>query len=270
MRNIRKKEGITLVALVVTIIVLLILAGISLNLIAGSSGILERTSRAVKQYEMSAIAEEIELKLAELQIDYYNQVYVEQDPSAPATFGAYVDQQLQAGPIPTAEGQLVSAGGNQVIYQDLAGNDITTGTLNVVTGSITIAGVTTGGTTVTPTPSATLVSQIQPSDYGTPVDYSVTVPGSAVAKQTEKSRMVYEQKNILGLAERNGNQRAVAGMSKKYQTEATNTVLDNWKLLYSDSTGVYIIYGDYLPYELYPNALKEICGKLWRWWQFLL
>ena len=39
-------EGITLVALVVTIVVLLILAGISLNLVLGENGIITRAQEA--------------------------------------------------------------------------------------------------------------------------------------------------------------------------------------------------------------------------------
>jgi hypothetical protein len=42
----KKEKGITLVALVVTIVVLLILAGISLNLVLGQNGIINRAQKA--------------------------------------------------------------------------------------------------------------------------------------------------------------------------------------------------------------------------------
>lgn len=42
----KKEKGITLVALVVTIVVLLILAGISLNLVLGQNGIINRAQQA--------------------------------------------------------------------------------------------------------------------------------------------------------------------------------------------------------------------------------
>ena len=42
----KENKGITLIALVVTIIVLLILAGISINALAGQNGILNRTPSA--------------------------------------------------------------------------------------------------------------------------------------------------------------------------------------------------------------------------------
>ena len=46
----KEEKGITLVALVVTIVVLLILAGISLNLVIGNEGILTRSKDAADKY----------------------------------------------------------------------------------------------------------------------------------------------------------------------------------------------------------------------------
>ena len=51
-------EGITLVALVVTIVVLLILAGMSLNLVLGENGIITRAQQAKKQYQEAKVNEE--------------------------------------------------------------------------------------------------------------------------------------------------------------------------------------------------------------------
>ena len=42
-KNLKEKQGITLIALIITIIVLLILAGISIAMLAGDNGILTRT-----------------------------------------------------------------------------------------------------------------------------------------------------------------------------------------------------------------------------------
>ena len=43
--NLKKVKGITLIALVITIIVLLILAGVSIATLAGDNGILKRGNR---------------------------------------------------------------------------------------------------------------------------------------------------------------------------------------------------------------------------------
>ena len=45
-KYIGKKQGITLIALVVTIIVLLILAGVSIQMLTGQNGILKRAKEA--------------------------------------------------------------------------------------------------------------------------------------------------------------------------------------------------------------------------------
>ena len=45
----RNQKGITLVALVITIIVLLILAGVSISLVLGQNGVLNQASNAVVQ-----------------------------------------------------------------------------------------------------------------------------------------------------------------------------------------------------------------------------
>lgn len=51
----RKEKGITLVALVVTIVVLLILAGISLNLVLGQNGIITRAQQAKNNTEADSV-----------------------------------------------------------------------------------------------------------------------------------------------------------------------------------------------------------------------
>ena len=58
---IKKAEGITLVALVVTIVIMLILAGVSLNVILGNLGILGKTQNARTLTKQSQIEEEITL-----------------------------------------------------------------------------------------------------------------------------------------------------------------------------------------------------------------
>ena len=58
MKNKKKHtRGITLIALVVTIIVLLILAGISIAMLSGNNGILQRATDAKTMNEKSQIVE---------------------------------------------------------------------------------------------------------------------------------------------------------------------------------------------------------------------
>ena len=50
-KYLRRERGITLIALVVTIIVLLILAGISISMLTGQNGILNRAQEAKEKTE---------------------------------------------------------------------------------------------------------------------------------------------------------------------------------------------------------------------------
>lgn len=52
--NLKNKKGITLIALVITIIVLLILAGVSIAMLTGDNGILRNVARANEQSEISS------------------------------------------------------------------------------------------------------------------------------------------------------------------------------------------------------------------------
>ena len=65
----QNQKGITLIALVITIIVLLILAGITINLTVGQNGILNRAQEAGKNYKESEVRENVELALLDLQTE---------------------------------------------------------------------------------------------------------------------------------------------------------------------------------------------------------
>ena len=71
MKNFRKNEiGITLIALVITVIVLLILAGVTIATLNGDNGILTRAQEAKNKTEEAQKEENISLKEAELEISY--------------------------------------------------------------------------------------------------------------------------------------------------------------------------------------------------------
>lgn len=65
----KKEKGITLVALVITIIVLLILAGITLNLVIGENGLIARAQQAGKNTTEAQEAENMELANLENSMD---------------------------------------------------------------------------------------------------------------------------------------------------------------------------------------------------------
>lgn len=68
----KKEKGITLVALVVTIVVLLILAGVSLILVISNQGILTRSKAAATNYTNAAAEEKAGLQNVETYMNNLN------------------------------------------------------------------------------------------------------------------------------------------------------------------------------------------------------
>ena len=69
MKRFRKNKGITLIALVVTIIVLLILAGISINMLTGQNGILKRAGEAKRRTGEAQERENIQVAITSAQTE---------------------------------------------------------------------------------------------------------------------------------------------------------------------------------------------------------
>ena len=69
--KVKVDKGITLIALVVTIIVLLILAGVSINLTISDDGLIVKAQEAQFKTKLSTVKEQIEIeKLIQLNEDY--------------------------------------------------------------------------------------------------------------------------------------------------------------------------------------------------------
>ena len=68
-------KGITLIALVITIIVLLILAGVSIAMLSGDNSILKRGNEAATSTAISAGKEKVVLAVNEALTEYNAKVY---------------------------------------------------------------------------------------------------------------------------------------------------------------------------------------------------
>ena len=65
----RKERGITLIALVITIIVLIILAGVSIQLLLGENGIITKAKKGKGDYQEASIKEKVEIALVDYNSD---------------------------------------------------------------------------------------------------------------------------------------------------------------------------------------------------------
>lgn len=66
---IKKQNGITLISLVITIVILIILAGVAINLSIGENGIFSKAKEARRQYEIADVREKIEIAMLDIESD---------------------------------------------------------------------------------------------------------------------------------------------------------------------------------------------------------
>ena len=78
--KVTQEKGITLIALVITIVILIILATVTLNVVIGENGLIEKTKYAKDLYANSAVAEEQGINDLIAQMDNINkeQIYKEE------------------------------------------------------------------------------------------------------------------------------------------------------------------------------------------------
>ena len=86
----KEQKGITLIALVITIIVLLILAGVSIAMLTGQNGILTQASSASDKTKLAEYVDKINLALNDAKIKCMT------DSTAPtaATIKTYIEAEL--------------------------------------------------------------------------------------------------------------------------------------------------------------------------------
>lgn len=101
-KSFKMQKGITLIALVITIIILLILAGVSLSLVTGTNGILGKAKTSVNTTKEASAKEQVELKIAEFQTEYYEKVYVNHEENVNKKMGEWIAEKY-SGPITTED-----------------------------------------------------------------------------------------------------------------------------------------------------------------------
>lgn len=97
-----RTSGITLIALVVTIVILLILAGITINLVLADGGIFNKAEESKEAHEKGEAREKLELALADLQIDKHTESEYNENE--------YIDNRL-------AEGEMIATGDMVIVNE---------------------------------------------------------------------------------------------------------------------------------------------------------
>ena len=119
MRN--NQKGITLVALTITVIVLLILAGISLKILLGNDGLLSRTRRAKEESAKASVVEDVQLSWGLAETRYQTRTGEDNNKAKSEYFTREnISDNLNDGTVPDESGCFVynETGVSKVIYEN--------------------------------------------------------------------------------------------------------------------------------------------------------
>lgn len=104
----KNNKGITLIALVVTIIVLLILAGVSIAMLTGQNGILNRASQATWQSKLGDAESTVALTVSNYLADYYSVKYAGGNSNLTGVSSTATEDEVVAAAITAAGTELGS------------------------------------------------------------------------------------------------------------------------------------------------------------------
>ena len=74
----KNNRGITLIALIITIIVLLILAGVSISMVVGENGIMSKAGKASEETKKADLIEKVQVEMVDNQIDNLGKIRKDQ------------------------------------------------------------------------------------------------------------------------------------------------------------------------------------------------
>ena len=227
--KLKNKRGITLIALVITIIVLIILAGISINLLIGDNGIITRAKDAKVVQEKADLITRIGLDITAKQIQ--NKGTITQ---------AEVEEILEGyGEVVKSNGQIVSVGPTGKDYV-IPFSEIYSGELEVVEEE------------------TSTLANITSANYGDYIDLGKNIVGTSAT--TDDWRILYNDTT---------NGKIYAILADYMPTDEENhsdiyTMLANLGLTSNSNPSVDMIYSEYL--QLNPEDLEaegaEMVAKL--------
>ena len=159
-QKLKQNQGITLMALIVTIIVLLILAGISISMLTGNNGIINKAIEAGEKTEIAGIVEEIKLAILETQIENLGSLTSDDLRDVLKEYFTDVPETLPEDETELAELELTTIDGKHTIKV----GDIWQGSLSGSSGGVATLPSATGTTPYLPSED---FSQVEGTDLST-------------------------------------------------------------------------------------------------------
>lgn len=108
--------GITLVALVVTIVVLLILAGVSINLVLGENGLITQAKEAKSKTEIELVKEKKQLAMLNASANISNYVYTDKKGNTAIIPAGFAISEIEGENIIEDGLVIIDTNGNEFVY----------------------------------------------------------------------------------------------------------------------------------------------------------
>ena len=126
--QLKPNNGITLIALVITIIVLIILAGVSIAMLVGENGIITQAQRAAQETEQAQVEEQRQLAMLEAAMNTENQPYTDKNGDTATIPAGFAVSQVE-GENTIEDGLvIIDANGNEFVWIPI--NDISMMAMN--------------------------------------------------------------------------------------------------------------------------------------------
>ncbi len=139
----REQKGITLIALVITIIVLLILAGVSIAMLTGENGILTKATQSTQETAKGEAVEAVKLAVSTVKADMLDST----KNTADKTYSSLTMDNIKAAILVSYPNSAATVEGTNIKFTASNNKVVTvpvsiTGTGNTATASINESGVT--------------------------------------------------------------------------------------------------------------------------------
>ena len=145
----KQQKGITLIALVITIIVLLILAGITIAMLTGSDSAPAKANEAKQKQDIGAAKDQVYMVAQNAQMDYYEDTYVKKGAttasgstlsSSKNDCGIYVADILGDTNNGEYKGTGKTVGGATITAEEITNDNTFSGKIRIVTRDFAVEG----------------------------------------------------------------------------------------------------------------------------------
>lgn len=122
--NLNTLNGITLVSLIISIIILLILSGISINILFGNNSILYQATKAKEEAEIQLINEKRQLAMLNANMNTHNYTYIDKNGETAIIPAGFAPTEIEDETNIETGLVIIDAKGNEFVYVPI--NDINT------------------------------------------------------------------------------------------------------------------------------------------------